>query len=91
MQTLESLFQSGHIAFVILAIMLLEALVLARYIKRVPGLFFALAAGACLVLALRGALLQHGWMEIGLYLALSFVFHVLELRQWLHNAKHQPQ
>jgi hypothetical protein len=85
----ESLFQSGHIALVILAIMALEAVVLARYFKRLPALFAGLAAGACLVLALRAALLQQGWIMISIFLSLSFVFHVTEIRQWLRLIKTQ--
>jgi CBS-domain-containing membrane protein len=88
---LESLFQSGHIAIVILAVMALEAVLFARYFRRVPGLFAGLGAGVCLVLALRAALLQQDWTHIGFFLVLSFVFHILEIRQWLHHAKHQPQ
>lgn len=89
--TMEPLFQSGHIAFVILAVMALEALILARYFKRLPAMFAGLGAGACLVLALRAALLQQGWTMIAIFLALSFVFHITEIRQWLRLLKYQPQ
>jgi uncharacterized membrane protein len=85
----ESLFQSGHIALAILAIMALEAIVLLRYFKRVPAMFSGLAAGACLVLALRAALLQQGWIMIALFLSLSFVFHILEIGQWRRLLKTQ--
>jgi uncharacterized membrane protein len=88
---LEALFQSGNIAFLIAAIMLAEALFFAKYFKRLPGLFAGLAAGACLVFALRAALMQQAWTSIALFLALSFVFHILEILQWLRIAKHQPQ
>ncbi len=87
----EALFQSGHIAFIILAIMALEGIFLARYFKRLPAMFAGLGAGACLVLALRAALLQQGWAMIALFLSLSFVFHITEIRQWLRLLKHQPQ
>ena len=89
--SLESLFTSGNVAFLIVAVMLAEALFFARYVKRFPGILAGLAAGACLVFALRAALLQQGWTSIAFFLALSFVFHALEILQWLRLAKHQPQ
>ncbi len=87
----EALFQSGNIAILILAIMLAEALFFARYLKRFPGMLAGLAAGACLVLAMRSALLQQPWSSIAIFLSLSFVFHVLEILQWLRVTKHSPQ
>lgn len=89
--SLQSLFQSGNVAFIIVAIILAEGLFFARYIKRYPGLLAGLAAGAFLVLALRAALLQQSWTVIALFLFLSFAFHILEVLQWLRLAKHQPQ
>ncbi len=87
----EALFQSGNIAILILAIMLAEALFFARYLKRFPGMLAGLAAGACLVLAMRSALLQQPWSSIAIFLSLSFVFHVLEILQWLRVTKHSPR
>lgn len=87
----EALFQSGNIAVLIIAIMLAEALFFARYTKRFPGMLAGLAAGACLVLAMRSALLQQPWTSIAIFLSLSFVFHVLEILQWLRVTKHSPQ
>jgi CBS-domain-containing membrane protein len=81
---LEPLFSSGNVAFVVVAIMLAEALFFARYLKRFPGMLAGLAAGACLVFALRAALLQQPWTSIAFFLALSFVFHAWEIL-------HQPQ
>jgi hypothetical protein len=83
----ETLFQSGGIAFVVLAVMAFEALMLARYMRRLPVILGGLGAGACLVLALRAALLQQGWAMIALFLALSFVFHAFEVVQWLRQAR----
>jgi hypothetical protein len=88
---LEALFQSGNIALLILAIMLAEAMFFVRYLRRFLGMLAGLAAGACLVLALRSALLQQAWTSIALFLSLSFVFHVVEILQWLRLAKHQPR
>jgi hypothetical protein len=87
----EGLFQSGNVVWVILGVMAFEAVVLLRYLQRVPALAGSLAAGACLVLALRAALLHQNWMNIGLFLALGLVFHILEIWQWLRIAKHLPQ
>jgi hypothetical protein len=87
----ESLFQSGNIALVIIAIMVVEALLLSGLIKRFPVLLSGLAAGGCMVLALRAALLQQSWTIIALFLGLSFVFHALEILQWLRLAKNHQQ
>jgi MFS superfamily sulfate permease-like transporter len=87
----ESLFQSGNIALVIIAVMLVEVILLQRYIKLFPGMLAGLAAGACLVLALRAALLQQSWTIVAIFLALSFVFHILEILQWLRLAKNHQQ
>jgi hypothetical protein len=88
---LERAFQSGEITLLLLAVMLVEALVFMRVIKRMPGLLMGLGAGAAMVLALRAALLQQHWSTIALFLTLSFGFHILEIRQWLRLAKQQPQ
>jgi MFS superfamily sulfate permease-like transporter len=85
----EALYQSGNIAFVILVLMAVEAVLLSRFFKRLPGLLTGLVAGACFVLALRAALLQQSWMVIGSFLALAFVFHVTEVWQWLRLTKTQ--
>jgi hypothetical protein len=88
---LEVLFQSGNIVWVILVVMIAEAMILLRYMKRVPAMAASLAAGASLVLALRAALLQQSWFYVALFLSLGFVFHILEIWQWMRIAKHQPQ
>jgi hypothetical protein len=84
---IEQLYQSGNIAFLILAVMAAEALFFARYVKRFPSIMTGLFAGACLVLALRAALLQQGWMMIGVFLGLGAIFHVIEMWQWLRIAR----
>lgn len=88
--SLDVLFQSGNIAFLIVGIMFAEFLFFARHFKRFPAIFAGLAAGACLVLALRSALLQHEWTTIALFLLFSFVFHMMEILQWLRLTKQQP-
>jgi hypothetical protein len=86
----EALFQSGNIVWVIILIMAGEAIILRSYMKQVPAMAASLAAGGCLVLALRAALLQQSWIYVALFLSLGFVFHILEIWQWMRIAKHQP-
>jgi MFS superfamily sulfate permease-like transporter len=84
---IAELYQSGHIALIIVAIMVLEAVIFARYFKKIPAVFAGLAAGICLVMALRASLLQQGWPTIGVFLALGAGLHVVELWQWLRMAR----
>jgi hypothetical protein len=91
MMLLDGLIQSGLITLVMLAILVAEALVYIFYVKRLRRMIATLAAGASLVLALRASLLQHSNIEIAGFLALSFVFHLMEVWQWLKMSKHQPQ
>jgi hypothetical protein len=88
---LDDVMQTGLITLVMLAILVAEALVYVFYFKRMRGMLATLAAGACLVLALRAALLNHSTFELSVFLGLAFIFHVLEIRQWLKISKHQPQ
>jgi hypothetical protein len=84
---IESLFTGGNIALLILLVMAIEAVVLMALIKRMPAVLFGILAGAALVLALRAALLQQGNLVIAVFLALSLLFHMAEVRQWLRLAK----
>jgi hypothetical protein len=88
---IQALFDSGQITFFIIAILMIEAVVVAIYFRRIPGVLAGLGAAACLVLALRAALLQQTWMNIAFLLSLSLLFHILEVLQWLRHAKHQHQ
>jgi hypothetical protein len=88
---IQALFDSGQITLFVIAILMIEALVFAIYFRRIPGVLAGLAAAACLVLALRAALLQQTWMSIAFLLSLSLLFHIMEVMQWLRRAKHQPQ
>ena len=85
--TMGALFQSGHVALVMLGVMALELWLLRHHLLRMPVIAAGLAAGACLVLALRSALLGHGWPIIALFLVMSFLFHLVEIRQCLRIAK----
>jgi hypothetical protein len=84
---MEQFYQSGNVAFLILAIMAAEALYFARHARRFPFMLTGLVAGACIVLALRAALLQQGWMVVGFFLAIGAIFHIIEIWQWLRMAR----
>ncbi len=89
MSSFDEFIGSGFIAIVILLILAAEALFYVVYLKRLRGMLATLAAGACLVLALRAALLQHSTGELALFLGFGFIFHILEVWQWLKMSKHQ--
>lgn len=91
MMMLDEIVGSAAVTSIILAILAAEALFYILYFKRLRSMLPTLAAGACLVLALRGALLHHTTTEVAAFLALGFVFHVMEVRAWLKMSKHQPQ
>lgn len=86
---MADLVASGRIVDLILALVVLEAIGLVvwrrltgRGIEPV-GLVANLAAGACLLLALRAALTGSGWETIAAWLAASFVAHGVDLtRRW---------
>lgn len=84
---MADLFASGRIADLILALVLVEGLALVVWRRRtgrgpapldvVSGLF----PGACLMLALRAALVGAWWGWAALALAASGLAHVLDLRR----------
>ncbi len=82
---MAELFESGRIVELIVAAMVLEALVLlALYLRgrvRVPiaGLLLNLAAGVCLLLALRAVLTGSEWSIAGAWLAAALAAHVADL------------
>ena len=86
---LDELIGSGLITLVILSILAVEALFYIFYLRRLRGMLATLAAGASLVMALRAALLHHSTGELAFFLVLGFIFHVLEIWQWLRMSKHQ--
>ena len=89
MQQLDAFIGSGLVTIVILSILAAEALFYIFYFKRLRGILATLAAGACLVVALRAALLHHSTSELASFLALGFLFHILEVWQWMKMSKHQ--
>jgi hypothetical protein len=76
-------FASGHIVELILLLVAVEALVLWFFARRtgrvVTPLMITLAAGACLLLALRAALDQSGALWIGFFLGAALVAHLSDL------------
>lgn len=84
---MTELFASGRIVDLILALMMLEgALLLAYRLRTGRGLAPAdlavnLLAGACLLLALRGALVGAGWGWIAICLAAALPAHLADLRR----------
>jgi hypothetical protein len=81
--TLSELYTGGLIADIVVAVLALEAVVLAFFVRRSPAfpqLLAGLAAGLCLVLALRAALTNSGWQSLAVFLTLSFLAHAIELR-----------
>lgn len=82
---MAELFESGRIVDLILALMALEALVFCALAlagrDRIPlaGLLLNLAAGACLLLALRAVLTGAGWTVAGVWLTAALAAHVGDL------------
>lgn len=79
------LVRSGRIVEIALAILFIEAVVLIVLCRkrgtldRLPGLMAHIAAGACLLLALRAALAGASWFVVALPLAGALVAHVVDL------------
>ena len=89
MAAVETLFASGRVVDIALALMVLEAVGLWVY-RRTQGRPFPLAdvawnlaAGACLLLALRAALTGAGWAWVALFLTAALVAHIGDLRRRL--------
>lgn len=85
MDALADLFASGRIIDAIIVLMVLETAALLAF-RGVTGkgvsaraLLPFMAAGICLMLALRAALVDGNWMVIASLLMLAFVFHILDI------------
>lgn len=82
----SGLFASGRVVDLALAVVAIEAALLVwhrrRYGRGVPAaeLFAFLAAGACLMLALRAALVGASWWWVAAPMAGAGVAHLLDLR-----------
>jgi hypothetical protein len=86
----DEFFVSGRIVDLLLAIVALEAALVIAFRRRLAqtfdlsGFFINLASGVCLMLALRGALVDAGWMAIAPFLLLSLFAHVADLWRRRH-------
>ncbi len=83
-----ALMQGTALADTVLAVMALEALVVlvwSRLGDRGLDLAVGLLPGACLVLALREALLRADWRWIGLALGGALIAHAADLRRRLRR------
>ncbi|MBL8789872.1 MAG: hypothetical protein JNM45_05195 [Rhizobiales bacterium] len=88
--SIATLFSSGLITLLILIIMAAELIILRDHLRQLPMIATGLGAGASLVMALGASLLGHSWHVIAAFLSISFVFHILEIRQCLRLAKRLP-
>ncbi len=84
---MSGLFTSGRIVDLILSMVAIEAIVLMTYrfltARGVPcvGVLTNLLAGACLLMAVRSALIQSPWAWIAVWLAAALIAHVADLAQ----------
>lgn len=85
---MEQLFASGSIIDLILVIFAVEAAIVLVTLRRsgvlpsgrgVGGLLANIAAGACLLLAVRAALTDSAWQWVALWIGLSLPFHLVDL------------
>ena len=86
MEMIEPMFRSGHIADIVIAVMVLEALGFAFAARARPRhwslgvMLTGLLPGVFLVLALRAALVQASPPWIALALIAAFIAHLLDVR-----------
>ncbi|MDJ0908190.1 MAG: hypothetical protein QNI99_03285 [Woeseiaceae bacterium] len=89
MSMLENLIASGRIVDIMLAVFVLEIAALrlfrGKQIRLLP-LLANIGAGGSLMLALRAALTEAGWMWIAIWLVAALVFHVWDLSYRLRPA-----
>ena len=84
---MAALFESGRVVDLILALLVFEAslLCIAALVWRgrfpLAGLLLNIAAGGCLLLALRAVLVGAEWTVTGAWLAAAFVAHAGDLIQ----------
>jgi ABC-type antimicrobial peptide transport system permease subunit len=93
---IEDFVSSGHAADLIIAVMAIEAVFLAFFLRKrglsrlILGFWAALLAGAALVLALRTALTGGSLGVIALCMGASFVAHLIELSLKIVSARTNP-
>ncbi len=89
MDFVRELFLSGHVADIVLAVMLLEAFALSWYSRQTAGaltiktILLALLPGCFLAVALRAALFRAEWFWIALALIGALLSHLADMRQRL--------
>ncbi|MBU2532797.1 MAG: hypothetical protein KKB37_08650 [Alphaproteobacteria bacterium] len=82
---MSELIQDGRIIDIILGLVVIEAIAIAavRLLHdrgpSLAGIFYNLAAGASLMLALRAALTGQGAIAISLWLAVALVAHIADV------------
>jgi hypothetical protein len=85
MPDLAALFAGGRVIDLILAVIAAEFAIVAALAtpkerrRTTVDLLFALAPGACLLLALKGALAGAPWTVLAAWLALSFPIQIVDL------------
>lgn len=93
MITIDELFSSGQIIDLILAFVVIEAALLAFFRNwhgiSLPGLLGNLLSGACLLLALRIALVGGSWQWIALALVGALLAHILDFNSRWRGEKSQ--
>jgi hypothetical protein len=94
---MADLFATGRIIDIILALVVLECVaVVAAYRLGLAGvrpraLLPTLASGLLLLLALRAAIADAGWILIAAPLTLALVAHVIDLAErWREQRQNQP-
>jgi hypothetical protein len=91
---MEQFVNSGQIATVMLVVLAIEIAVAGYYFWRRQRTFLLLSfvanglAGAALVLALRAALQQSGWLFVAIYLAGALLAHVADVVLRLSATRH---
>lgn len=77
---MSDLFTSARIVDIIFAVMVIEALVLILGLRRrTADVLTMLLPGACLLLALRGALTGAHWSLLAGSLSLAFIAHLIDV------------
>lgn len=80
---MQALFDNGRIIDLVLAILVVEAILAAVWLRRAGrptiGFLANVAAGACLLLGVRAALIGSEWPSVALWVGLSLPCHVVDL------------
>jgi len=80
---MQALFETGRIIDLVLVVVAVETVAAASYLRlsgrRATGLLANVAAGACLLLGIRAALVGSDWRWVALWIGLSLPFHLADL------------